>query len=783
MAKSAVNYTGFIPETGDSFESATQNTTGSLEGIDTRLGELGSGKADLVGGKIPVDQISLSMNDYREGYYKTADGLMYQDSAFTILLDKSTDVLYLDLNTTDTYRWTGTVYLFTSTGALSSQTKSGLMSAFDKKKLDKKIYTFDTIADAQASTWLVKGDIIEVLGYYTKGGGGGHKRVYSLTDDGSGEIVTSGGFLIYKNGKGVVNVDHFGCKKDGTDDSVHAQKASDYCSGKLLFGKGTYKINITNSNEIEGTSSTYITPYNTSISAIKLKNHNQGWSYKPIKNLSFLGNAQTGIGIDFYDFVAGRYSFHNCDFKQLDKAFWKNLGNIGLSFYNCDFEYNNIAVKFDPSTVVGQEMHNGNTYFHDCQFSENIKHVFYFSADPSQVIIDKCILEYNHGIWFFCKGDNSDITTTQDVYPSIVINSYIEGFQETGTMNIDGIDYDNNILTFVNSRNWRVQNSNLGRVHLHNSILEVDGSFLTGDIIKKGGECYTKLTNIKSYVNIQEAEFDSISVRRIESVNYNYMFKKTLDSMKYVRRDDLDCDLVEYWSVEDIRSSGIIDSTYEKIGGVSSVKISKNSGEFYYLGANETKTFSTDKYCVLMLYAKTDSDSFKFTNSSFVNYIDTNTLKSSKNLVAYTTISKISANTPINKRGYITCVGVSTYMYLAGYAIYAFDSYQEAIQFINNPCMLKRINYLNLEGVAVDFSQYQSEEYWYSLGIDFDSSDVWHTKFNLGICTNTLGGNTTNYPEAELKRTVTGIEIVFKYPTRTTICSPLGKRYVNYTSF
>ena len=29
MAKNAVNYTGLIPETGDSFESATQNTTGS----------------------------------------------------------------------------------------------------------------------------------------------------------------------------------------------------------------------------------------------------------------------------------------------------------------------------------------------------------------------------------------------------------------------------------------------------------------------------------------------------------------------------------------------------------------------------------------------------------------------------------------------------------------------------------------------------------------------------------------------------------------------------------
>ena len=103
MAKSAVNYTGIIPETGDSFESATQNTTGSLEGIDTRLGELGSGKADLISGKIPIDQIPLSLNDFQEGYYKVLDGFMYKDSGYTILLDKLTDVLYLDLNTKNQY--------------------------------------------------------------------------------------------------------------------------------------------------------------------------------------------------------------------------------------------------------------------------------------------------------------------------------------------------------------------------------------------------------------------------------------------------------------------------------------------------------------------------------------------------------------------------------------------------------------------------------------------------------------------------------------------------------
>lgn len=45
MAKNAINFTGIIPETGDSFKSATQNTTVSLDGIDAKLGILDSTKA------------------------------------------------------------------------------------------------------------------------------------------------------------------------------------------------------------------------------------------------------------------------------------------------------------------------------------------------------------------------------------------------------------------------------------------------------------------------------------------------------------------------------------------------------------------------------------------------------------------------------------------------------------------------------------------------------------------------------------------------------------------
>ncbi len=47
MAKSAKNYTGLIPEIGDSFKDATQNVTGSLNGIDAKLGDINNNVSNV----------------------------------------------------------------------------------------------------------------------------------------------------------------------------------------------------------------------------------------------------------------------------------------------------------------------------------------------------------------------------------------------------------------------------------------------------------------------------------------------------------------------------------------------------------------------------------------------------------------------------------------------------------------------------------------------------------------------------------------------------------------
>lgn len=67
-----------------------------------------AGKADLVDGKVPSNQLPSYVDDIVEGYYY--DGAFYEDSAHTTLLVGEKGKIYLDLATDDTYRWTGSAY-------------------------------------------------------------------------------------------------------------------------------------------------------------------------------------------------------------------------------------------------------------------------------------------------------------------------------------------------------------------------------------------------------------------------------------------------------------------------------------------------------------------------------------------------------------------------------------------------------------------------------------------------------------------------------------------------
>ena len=79
--------------------------------ISTNINTAMAGKADLVNGKVPSNQLPSYVDDVIEGYYKTANSKFYEENTYETEITGETGKIYLDLTTNDTYRWSGSAYV------------------------------------------------------------------------------------------------------------------------------------------------------------------------------------------------------------------------------------------------------------------------------------------------------------------------------------------------------------------------------------------------------------------------------------------------------------------------------------------------------------------------------------------------------------------------------------------------------------------------------------------------------------------------------------------------
>lgn len=69
------------------------------------------GKASLVNGKVPADQLPSYVDDVINGYYDSVTDKFYEEDTYETEIPAEEGKIYVDLTTNSTYRWSGIAYV------------------------------------------------------------------------------------------------------------------------------------------------------------------------------------------------------------------------------------------------------------------------------------------------------------------------------------------------------------------------------------------------------------------------------------------------------------------------------------------------------------------------------------------------------------------------------------------------------------------------------------------------------------------------------------------------
>ena len=558
-------------------------------------------------------------------------------------------------------------------------------------------------------------------------------------------------------------VDQFGAKRDGTNASLAIQAAIN-ASESITFLNGTYLCNVSAAIGMSGSGKTEIKPFNLLLPALTLTNHGASWKYKAITNIDFLGFGAgeddavedgVGFGVSFDNENTGRYNFFNCTWKLFDLAFDRTLGNIGIAFYSCDWEHNNIAIKaFNTET-----MHNGNMYMYSCQMSQNNKHCLYANADPSQIVFNDCIFQYNHGIWFMINAPSIPIYQVRDVYASSFNSCYMEGPSTDDLINVDGVNYKSSAVTLVNSRKISFVSSNMGQVRLYDSRLSTYDCYLSTEVVEFG-DSVTHHHDV-SFYNMTYPAIKSIKAVDIDTPFFNFMFQME-SPLTYHDIGSVRGDLLALVSAAEMVANDPTHFTLLNFEGVPVARLNAPASTLVY--AIPTATINTSKeFIVTTVHARTLQDTWEGRAFNSVS-----TLANSKgNTVAYSVIS-INTGTSIPADVTFTPSDGTDILDISQAMVAGFSTYEEAVRHVNAPSLIRENNLtvsMNLEGIVVDYSQIHLESYLTTItGIDFNSVGIFTTKFGSSSI-NKPAAIDTNFPICTATKDTDG---TFKWVFNTT---------------
>jgi hypothetical protein len=264
--------------------------------------------------------------------------------------------------------------------------------------------------------------------------------------------------------------------------------------GKVRFGAGKYMMNVVITNRVTfqgaGMGVTTIWPFSTATAVIT---HNDAigstWQYVEHSDFTLNSTSSTGIGIQIgptayvlnSEFV-GRYMLRRVSIYDFDRAVERVWGQIGFAAIDCSFAFNNFDFYVRDATRASKIMHGGNMYVLRGEYSfTKLAHLYLDSATngSGQIIFDSVIHESMPGFVFFIKNWN-----TVTAAPGLEVRScWNEANYTAGTVTIDSVSYTPRYLRATNADRLLFTDTPVGPYDLFNSRLfshRCNIGFITG---------------------------------------------------------------------------------------------------------------------------------------------------------------------------------------------------------------------------------------------------------------------------------------------------------------